>query len=122
MRNCIQRGPSHLKAHVTLGVSGCRAWFAAQTPPSLGPLLGGSWVVISGVINPLIWVIIIVTLLIIPLITAHEPPSRPHKQLQHLTFGYDSLVSEVGSRGTVAFISIRQRVGILGSYDCGQGY
>ena len=40
-------------------------------------LLGGSWVVISGVISPLIWAIIIVTLPMTPLITAHEPPSRP---------------------------------------------
>ena len=39
-------------------------------------LLGGSWVAISGVISPLIWVIIIATLIITPLITAHEPPSR----------------------------------------------
>ena len=39
-------------------------------------LLGGSWVVISGVISPLIWVITIVTLLITPLITTHELPSR----------------------------------------------
>ena len=39
-------------------------------------VLGGSWVVISGVISPLIWVIITVTLLITPLITTHEPPSR----------------------------------------------
>ena len=39
-------------------------------------VLGGSWVVINGVISPLIWVITIVTLLIItPLITTHEPPS-----------------------------------------------
>ena len=61
-------------------------------------LLGGSWVVISGVISPLILVISIVTLritpiitklnpkhcrtlkgtLITPLITAHEPPSTGH--------------------------------------------
>ena len=41
------------------------------------PLLGGSWVVISGVISPLIRVITIVTLLITPLISTHEPPSRP---------------------------------------------
>ena len=41
-----------------------------------GPLLGGSWVVISGVIGPLIWVISIVTRLINLLITTHEPPSR----------------------------------------------
>ena len=40
-------------------------------------LLGGSGVVISGVINPLIWVISIVALLITLLITTHEPPSRP---------------------------------------------
>ena len=32
-------------------------------------------VVISGVISPLIWVIIIVTLLITPVITTPEPPS-----------------------------------------------
>ena len=38
-------------------------------------LLGGSWVVISGVISPLIWVISVVTLLISLLITTHEPPS-----------------------------------------------
>ena len=41
-----------------------------------GSLLGGSWVVISGVISPLIWVISIVTLRIALLITTHEPPSR----------------------------------------------
>ena len=39
-------------------------------------LLGGSWVVISGVISPLIWSVTIVTLLTTPLITTHEPPSR----------------------------------------------
>ena len=40
-------------------------------------LLGGSWVVISGVTSPLIWFITILTLLLItPLITTHEPPSR----------------------------------------------
>ena len=38
-------------------------------------MLGGSWVVISGVISPLIRVLSIVTLLITPLITTHEPPS-----------------------------------------------
>ena len=35
-------------------------------------VLGGSWVVISGVRSPLIWVINIVTLLSTPLITTHE--------------------------------------------------
>ena len=39
-------------------------------------VLGGSWVVITGVISPLIWVRTIVTLLITPLITTHEPPSK----------------------------------------------
>ena len=39
-------------------------------------LLGGSWVAISGVISPLIWVLTIVTLLISPLITTQQPPSR----------------------------------------------
>ena len=39
-------------------------------------VLEGSWVVISGVISPLIWVIIMVTLLIPPLVTTHEPLSR----------------------------------------------
>ena len=38
--------------------------------------LGGSWVVISGVISPLIKVILIVTLLLTSLTTTHEPPSR----------------------------------------------
>ena len=38
-------------------------------------MLGGSWVVISGVTSPRIWVISIVTLLITLLITTHEPPS-----------------------------------------------
>ena len=42
----------------------------------LGSVLGGSWVVISRVISLLIWVISIVSLLISPLITTHEPPSR----------------------------------------------
>ena len=39
-------------------------------------LLGGSWVVKSRGISPVIWVISTVTLLITPLITTHEPPSR----------------------------------------------
>ena len=39
-----------------------------------GVLLGGSWVVISGVISPLIWAIIIGTLPITLLITTHQQP------------------------------------------------
>ena len=38
-------------------------------------ILGGSVVVISWVIGPLIWVISIVTLFIVLLRTTHEPPS-----------------------------------------------
>ena len=43
--------------------------------PNPKELLGGSWVVINGVISPLIGVIVIVMLLITPLIITHEPPS-----------------------------------------------
>ena len=45
-------------------------------------LLGGSWVVISWVMRPLISVIIMVTLLITPLITTQEPPSRASENPQ----------------------------------------
>ena len=57
--------------------------FNAQVPPKkyssmvLQNLPGGSRVDISGVISPLSWVITLVTLLITPLITTHEPPSKP---------------------------------------------
>ena len=47
---------------------------------NIGSQLGGSWVVISGVISPLIWVISIVTLLITLLRTTHETPSRTRGQ------------------------------------------
>ena len=43
---------------------------------NVGSILGGSWVVISGVLSPLIWVITVVTLLLTPFITTPEPPSR----------------------------------------------
>ena len=39
-------------------------------------LLGGSWVVISRVISPLMWVISIATLFVTLLITTPEAPSR----------------------------------------------
>ena len=39
-------------------------------------MLGGSWVGISKVISALTWAVTIVTRLITPLITTHEPPSR----------------------------------------------
>ena len=40
-------------------------------------LLGGSWVVISRVISRVTILIIHIRGLITPLITTHEPPSRP---------------------------------------------
>ena len=52
---------------------------------AVGCALGGSWIVIKGLgfrvrvkwgSKPLIWVITIVTLLLTPRITAHEPQSR----------------------------------------------
>ena len=49
------------------------SWTTSTLPAWI--LLGGSWVVKSGVKSPLIWVITIVTLLLTPLITTHEPPS-----------------------------------------------
>ena len=45
-----------------------------QAVMQAGSILGGSWVVISRVIRPLIWVT--ATLLRTLLITTHEPPSR----------------------------------------------
>ena len=42
----------------------------------LEDLLGASWVVVGGVIGLLIWVILAATLLITPILTTHEPPSR----------------------------------------------
>ena len=41
-------------------------------------LLGGSWVVISGVISRVTLLITHVRGLITPLITTHEPPSKSH--------------------------------------------
>ena len=54
-----------------LGLQGFNA-LVAWTCESL---LGGSGVVISRVISPLVWVISIVNLLMTLLITTHEPPS-----------------------------------------------
>ena len=41
-------------------------------------VVGGSWVVISGVASPSVRIITIVILLITLLITNHEPPSKPN--------------------------------------------
>ena len=55
------------------------------TPQTLNRvLLVGSWVAISGVKSPLIWVTSIVTLLITLLISTHEPPSSVIKVMQGL--------------------------------------
>ena len=48
---------------------------ASRFDDTLQTLLGGSGVVISRVISPLIWVISIITLLVTLLISTHEPPS-----------------------------------------------
>ena len=62
---------------------GCLVWGHTKVYLSSFPiaqaslLLGGSWVAISRVISPLIWVICIVTLLTTLLIATRVPPSRP---------------------------------------------
>ena len=61
-------------------------------------VLGGSWVLISGVISPLIWVTSIVTLLLTLLITTHEPPSAGKLR--------------VGIQGILRGISWKVRVGL----------
>ena len=58
-------------------------------------VLGGSWVAISGVTSPLIWVITIVTLLITPLITTHEPQTlNPKPQAPIVSFWQERLCFE----------------------------
>ena len=64
-KSLAQEDSKRLPVHATASLQGRMAsckW--------LSRLLGGSWVDITGVISPLIWVITIVTLLITPLITA----------------------------------------------------
>ena len=56
--------------------SGLMQHTALKPKPPNTRLLGGSWVVTTGVISPLITT---VTLLITPLITTHEPPSKDPK-------------------------------------------
>ena len=45
-------------------------------------MLGGSWVGISWVISPCIWVVAIVILLKTLLIANHDPPSMSHSKLE----------------------------------------
>ena len=61
--------------HIGRCVGVWRFRLSKQTTTRLTYLLGGSCLVITGVISPLIWAITIATILITPLITTHEPPS-----------------------------------------------
>ena len=72
-------------------------------------MLGGSWVVISRVINPLIWVITIVNPIITPLITTHEPPSVELPGLHQL----------FKSPGCVLLKGLRQEVGAAAFLEFG---
>ena len=51
------------------------AWRLVLADSALSMLLGGSWVVISGVISRVTMVIAPIKGLITPFITTHEPPS-----------------------------------------------
>ena len=62
-------------------VQNCRADIGVFCWSGFRALLGGSWVVRSGVISPLIWLISIATLLVTLLITTHEPPSRIYRKV-----------------------------------------
>ena len=68
--------PSNLKSETLLWSSADLRLTKVKYVRSQTIVLGGSWVVISGAISPLIWVISIVNPLITLLITTHEPPSR----------------------------------------------
>ena len=60
----------------SFGAEGARGFWGFEPQSDLFlRLLGGSWVVISRIMSPLIWVIGIVILLITLVITTHEPPS-----------------------------------------------
>ena len=75
-------------------------------------VLGGSWVVISRVITPLIWVQNYSrTLLIAPLITTHDPSSRDGIQGLGTKSGYGSfsLKSSSGVLSTERRAPVRHR-------------
>ena len=92
----------------------------------VNPLLGGSWVVISGVLSPLIWVISIVTLLIaLHFLTTHEPQSSVADagaaQLLPLLLAFGVLAclehkSALNSRQTEGFLR-----GLIQDYSRGLG-
>ena len=65
-----------------------------RSPQGKG-LLGGSWVVIGGVMRPLVWVITIVTLLITQLITTYEPASREYPSIGNSAMARASVYQNV---------------------------
>ena len=81
----LHLGPSRKIRHdnfvpAGIGGGGGRALYQKHDRSNYMTLLGGSGVVISRVISPLVWVISIVTLLITLRITTHEPPSNWNRQ------------------------------------------
>ena len=73
-------------------------------------LLGGSGVVISGVISPLRWVLSIVTLLITLVITTHEPPSM----VSGFSFTFQALSPRPEQSSSSAAETLGFRVKVLG--------
>ena len=69
MQTCLSKERHTLYGREASDILGC----SGITTGVGNLILGGSWVVISGVISSLIWVVSIVTLLITLLITTHEP-------------------------------------------------
>ena len=72
----------------------------------LWAVLGGSWAVISMGVGPLIWVITIVTLLITPLITTHEPPSATLSELENQEAAWSGF-----DVGTICHLSLHPKEG-----------
>ena len=69
-------------------------------------LLGGSWVVISGVISRVTLVLAHITGRITPLITTHEPPSMPLRGSARSSLAaLDAAIAEfLGSHGRVGLV------------------
>ena len=65
---CKRPTPSTLNLRIDSSCVKLHFWLISDV------IFGGSWVVRSGVISPLVWVINIVTLLITSLILTHELP------------------------------------------------
>ena len=69
----------------------------------MGLLLGGSWVFINSIISPLRSVLIMVTLLITPLVSTHEPPSRVLHGLGCRVLEWFRVVEGLGVKGFGGF-------------------